>query len=364
MSANGGSKLTKEVVLDMQKQGWPIENAIVCVGPASVEQEAICGLLAQLHAEGRVGSADSVAAMAARIEAGEAPAFLLVFDSAAIEAADGWIGALRARLPRLQIAIYGSFDDMAVQTWLRHGVDALIERNMTAHSMLETIAFVLGGNRYISPGLFLAGSKREAPNSLLASCGWRSFLLEDLPIPMLIIQGERFVYANAAAKTMLAAGDDEISRIRFWDRIAELRRQEIRDLVLGWQRGEPVLPRMPVTFTNPGGKAIPTEWFSSLTRIAGQAAVVTICAPMHDGWEMRSPEDRAVGSTPRPTLTLRQNDILALLANGASNKEIARRLELSEATVKLHVHRILRVLGGRNRTEAAHLARTLGLLER
>jgi DNA-binding NarL/FixJ family response regulator len=55
---------------------------------------------------------------------------------------------------------------------------------------------------------------------------------------------------------------------------------------------------------------------------------------------------------------------LALLANGASNKEIARRLELSEATVKLHVHRILRVLGGKNRTEAAHLARTLGLLDR
>jgi DNA-binding NarL/FixJ family response regulator len=63
-------------------------------------------------------------------------------------------------------------------------------------------------------------------------------------------------------------------------------------------------------------------------------------------------------------LTTRQSDILALLANGASNKEIARRLELSEATVKLHVHRILRVLGGKNRTEAAHLARTLGLLDR
>jgi DNA-binding NarL/FixJ family response regulator len=349
----------------MQKQGWPIENAIVCVGPASVEQEAIRGLLAQLRAEGDVGSANSVAAVAARIEAGETPALLLVLDSAAIEAADGWIGALRARLPRLQIAIYGSFDDLAVQTWLRHGVDALIERNMTAHNVLETIAFVLGGNRYISPGLFLAGSKREAPSSLLASCGWRSFLLEDLPIPMLIIQGERFVYANATAKTMLAMSDDEVARIRFWDRIADSRRQEIRDLVLGWQRGEPILPRMPVTFMNASGKATPTEWFSSLTRIAGQAAVVTICAPLHDGWEMRSPEDRSgAPSIPRPTLTLRQNDILALLANGASNKEIARRLELSEATVKLHVHRILRVLGGKNRTEAAHLARTLGLLER
>ncbi|MBI3722237.1 MAG: response regulator transcription factor, partial [Fimbriimonas ginsengisoli] len=72
----------------------------------------------------------------------------------------------------------------------------------------------------------------------------------------------------------------------------------------------------------------------------------------------------AAAATHRPSLTRRQSDILVLLAGGASNKEIARRLTLSEATVKLHVHRILRVLGGKNRTEAAHLARTLGLLDR
>jgi DNA-binding NarL/FixJ family response regulator len=354
----------KGVIREMQKQGRPIESAIVCVGPASVEQEAIRGLLAQLRTEGEVESADTVAAIAARIDAGEAPAMLLVLDSAAAEATDGWIGALRLRLPRLQIAIYGSFDDLAVQTWLRHGVDALIERSTPANSVLETIAFVLAGNRYISPGLFLTGSRRDSPSSLLASGGWRSFLLEDLPVPMLIIQGERFVYANTTAKTILAVNDDEIGRIRFWDRIADSRRQEVRDLVLGWQRGEPVLSRMPVTFTGSSGKAIPTEWFSSITRIAGRVAVVAICTPTPGG-EGRPGGDRSNSAAmQRPTLTLRQNDILALLANGASNKEIARRLELSEATVKLHVHRILRVLGGKNRTEAAHLARTLGLLDR
>ena len=349
----------------MQKQGRPIESAIVCVGPASVEQEAIRALLAQSRTGGEVESADTVAAIAARIEAGETSALLLVLDSAAAEAPDGWISALRLRLPRLQIAIYGSFDDLAVQTWLRHGVDALIERNTPANSVLETIAFVLAGNRYISPGLFLVGSRRDAPSSLLAGAGWRSFLLEDLPVPMLIIQGERFVYANATAKTILAVNDDEIGRIRFWDRIADSRRQEVRDLVLGWQRGEPVVSRMPVTFTGSSGKAIPTEWFSAITRIAGRAAVVAICTPTPEGGEGRPGSDRSNSAgLQRPTLTLRQNDILALLANGASNKEIARRLQLSEATVKLHVHRILRVLGGKNRTEAAHLARTLGLLDR
>jgi DNA-binding NarL/FixJ family response regulator len=350
----------------MQKQGQTIENTIVCVGPASVEQEAIKGLLAQLRPQGEIGSAATVAAIAGRIAAGETPAMLLVLDSAAAEAQEGWIAALRARLPRLQVAIYGSFDDLAVQTWLRHGVDALIERNMPANEVLDTITFVLAGNRYVSPGLFLAGSRQEVPCSLLASCGWRSFLLEDLPVPMLIIQGERFVYANMAAKAMLAVADEELLRLRFWDRVAPTRRQEVRDLVLGWQRGEPIVARMPVTFLGAGGKLVQTEWFSCLTRIAGRTAVATICTPSPDGWEGRPADDRTAPppGAPRPTLTTRQSDILALLANGASNKEIARRLELSEATVKLHVHRILRVLGGKNRTEAAHLARTLGLLDR
>src|SRR5262249_26697637 len=147
----------------MQKQGRAIESTIVCIGPASVEQEAIKGLLTQLRPEGEIGSAASVAAIASRIAAGEAPAMVLVLDSAAAEAQEGWIGALRAHLPRLQVAIYGSFDDLAVQAWLRHGVDALIERSMPANEVLETITFVLAGNRYVSPGLFLAGSRQEAP---------------------------------------------------------------------------------------------------------------------------------------------------------------------------------------------------------
>jgi two-component system nitrate/nitrite response regulator NarL len=52
-------------------------------------------------------------------------------------------------------------------------------------------------------------------------------------------------------------------------------------------------------------------------------------------------------------LTPRQHEITALLANGKSNKEIARELKLCEGTVKLHVRGILHKLGVRNRTEAA-----------
>lgn len=59
-------------------------------------------------------------------------------------------------------------------------------------------------------------------------------------------------------------------------------------------------------------------------------------------------------------LTKRQRDVLHLLSRGLSNKRIANQIDLSEATVKIHVSAILRALGARNRTEAAMMAEDLG----
>lgn len=59
-------------------------------------------------------------------------------------------------------------------------------------------------------------------------------------------------------------------------------------------------------------------------------------------------------------LTARQRDVLRLVGQGQSNKQIARVLNLSENTVKIHVASILRSLGAANRTEAVMLARQQG----
>lgn len=60
-----------------------------------------------------------------------------------------------------------------------------------------------------------------------------------------------------------------------------------------------------------------------------------------------------------PLLTRRQNTVCALLADGKSNKAIARALGITPATVKDHVHAILKRLGLQSRAEvAAHLHRT------
>jgi DNA-binding NarL/FixJ family response regulator len=56
-------------------------------------------------------------------------------------------------------------------------------------------------------------------------------------------------------------------------------------------------------------------------------------------------------------LTARGREILELVVEGLSNAEIARRLYLSESTIKQHVRAVYRVLGVRNRTEAAKTMR-------
>jgi DNA-binding NarL/FixJ family response regulator len=61
-------------------------------------------------------------------------------------------------------------------------------------------------------------------------------------------------------------------------------------------------------------------------------------------------------------LTGRENEVLRLLAQGLSNKEIARDLQVSEDTVKTHVAHILSKLGVQSRTQAVLAAMRLGLV--
>jgi len=63
----------------------------------------------------------------------------------------------------------------------------------------------------------------------------------------------------------------------------------------------------------------------------------------------------------RVVLTPREQDVLRGVAEGKSNKEIARDLTIQEVTVKLHVKTLSRKLGARNRTHAAMLGRDMGL---
>jgi DNA-binding NarL/FixJ family response regulator len=90
--------------------------------------------------------------------------------------------------------------------------------------------------------------------------------------------------------------------------------------------------------------AVQQRLLSAATRSPGQAAVP---AP-----------DRAPTGT--DDLTPREVDVLRLIAAGQSNREIARTLFVSEATVKTHVNRIFAKTGSRDRIQAIHYAYSNG----
>ena len=62
------------------------------------------------------------------------------------------------------------------------------------------------------------------------------------------------------------------------------------------------------------------------------------------------------------SLTLRQMEVVCMMARGFSNKEIARELQLAERTVKAHVTAVLETLHVKNRTQAVMAAQQRGLL--
>jgi len=65
-------------------------------------------------------------------------------------------------------------------------------------------------------------------------------------------------------------------------------------------------------------------------------------------------------STPKPDLTLRQQQLVTLVAKGLTNKEIASHLNLSEFTVRNHLHRILKQVDAGVRSEAVETIRAYG----
>jgi DNA-binding NarL/FixJ family response regulator len=89
-------------------------------------------------------------------------------------------------------------------------------------------------------------------------------------------------------------------------------------------------------------------------------------AVLDDGLDGRMPNGRggddAGPDQNRPTLTPREAEVLALVAAGASNKVIARKLDISIHTAKFHVASILGKLDATGRADAIAQAARLGLL--
>lgn len=104
------------------------------------------------------------------------------------------------------------------------------------------------------------------------------------------------------------------------------------------------------TFIMSGGSFFPPAALVQRTHIASSMTVVA--------------KKESMAVTEVSGLTVRQQEVLARLRQGESNKLIGRQLKLRESTVKVHIRQIMRKLGATNRTQAALCAAQLTLSSR
>ena len=129
----------------------------------------------------------------------------------------------------------------------------------------------------------------------------------------------------------------------------QLTRSELRRALQAGARA--VLPRD----TNPAELAAAIDAVSNgLAVITPEDLEVLLPTPS----EMPMGDDLAAGEP----LTVRETEVLSMLAEGAGNKEIAARLRISEHTAKFHVSSILAKLGATTRTEAVSRGYREGLI--
>lgn len=107
--------------------------------------------------------------------------------------------------------------------------------------------------------------------------------------------------------------------------------------------------------------AMPAEIVVSIEAVAAGLCVLSpdILARLLTG---RKPSRQLASGKPFEALTLREIEVLAMLADGLGNKEIARQLDISDNTVKFHLSSIFSKLGATNRTEAVMLGMRYGFL--
>lgn len=151
-----------------------------------------------------------------------------------------------------------------------------------------------------------------------------------------------------------------------------------RDEAVGERLGVTVLPEVPVVAlvataesARPclawGARAVlPRDADDDTVAAALRATLrglVVVAPPLVEALLARDTGERSADvATTGASLTAREREVLALVADGLSNKLVAHRLGISEHTVKFHVTAVMTRLGAQTRTEAVVLAARRGLL--
>ncbi|HEM5473701.1 response regulator transcription factor [Streptococcus suis] len=136
--------------------------------------------------------------------------------------------------------------------------------------------------------------------------------------------------------------------------------------VLEWVRGQalPVKVVIMTTFKRPGyfERAVKTDVDAYVLKERSIADLMRTIETVLAGRKEYSPELMDILLTQRSPLTNLESQLLKLVAEGLSNKEIASQLHLSDGTVRNYMTSILSKLGAENRTAAVKVAQEKGWL--
>ncbi|MFP2923745.1 LuxR C-terminal-related transcriptional regulator [Pyxidicoccus sp. 3LG] len=182
-------------------------------------------------------------------------------------------------------------------------------------------------------------------------------------------QGGELLVVATGTQVELESAEGEAPDVVLWDTGLRLpdtdTRVEVPDL------GAPVLAL--VADEAAGEVALTAGARGLLFRDVGPAQLSAALQAVARGLTVFDPALAEVRAAPRATstasstagpdsLTPREREVLALLAEGLSNKAIADRLSISEHTAKFHVNAVLAKLGVQRRTEAVVRAARMGLV--
>ena len=204
------------------------------------------------------------------------------------------------------------------------------------------------------------------------------------PIRVLIIAADPLARAGLSALVASQPSIEVVGQAAPMDDLVQQTRSYRPDVVLwdlGWSPAEAlelladVAPRLPPILALAPVDETAWLWNSGVRGLlprAGDAASLPVAlAAVAQGLLVLDPQ--LVGGFPRSAppdaieapvepLTAREVEVLRGLADGLANKEIARRLAISEHTVKFHVNAVMGKLGAQSRTEAVVRATRAGLI--
>lgn len=167
-------------------------------------------------------------------------------------------------------------------------------------------------------------------------------LLEGLPVPVVVLTkaGPR---QNAACRAVFGYDDEELA--------ASPPVAALTDVAPAEDGNAAPIFDLPVAAKD--GRLLRVDMYRGRT---GD----TVIAVLIDALERVRPS--GLGESPSTRrLTARETEIASMIAAGMTNKVIAKHLNLTEGTVKVHVHHMFKVLGLKSRREVADALRRLGV---